>query len=650
MAFTPVAGESVDIVLELPNGDQMGFLCRADTGMRRARASDYAPIVAAAGIETEATGTWRRWKQETFDGGLGEEEWEAGNRVLYSEYLEFRDEFVTLGGTWPFLHTSLAMHHFCDFDSDIYCLNGTKVYKYDITGESWSEAKDLAATATDLLVIDDALFALCGDGSNGFYSTDGSEWTNMDVAGTVMIWWLENAWRSNGNTLYSTATPKTGGSWSTGQAVGDAQFEITSLAVYDSKVYIGKEEALFYYDGTAVAEVKDCRHRAYTGNFKGMAAWAGYLFFQVMSTVYRYHPTSELDITPRYVGGKDEEFYGWGIPLQFLPAQKGIYCLFDDAKGIHHALLKYTGSGWARIDSGTSVTIAPAGIGWSRTENWLLWGAAGKTYYQQRRTLADAPSDDYVATGYFITPYFDGGFAEEEMEIRLCTIEGDDLNSTEKVTVYYELDRAGSWTELGDFTVSPQQQRSFAELAGAISGREMRLKVELHRAAGDTSLTPRLRGWSVQFKNRPRPLYVYTPELLLGHNLQRRDKMGRIENTLLEQLRFLDECASASTPLVYYMPHGHSMLVDLTNSQRGEGWVGKGDKHEPTVVLSLIQAYAGEWLTLEQAVATAEQVTFTTHEYLVVLWAREDLNPGELSLEKTERYWGLFTYGGEPPH
>ncbi len=611
MSFVPVAGENVDLVLELPSGDLMGFLCQEGTALRRTRASDYAPIVASAGVETEATGTWRRWAQEEFSEGLGEEDWDTGGKVLYAEGLEFQESFVTLAGRWV-LHSGWggAIHHFCDFLGDIYMLQSTKVFQYDIATQGRTPVKDLGATATDLVVMGDAIFALCGDNNNGWYSTDGTEWKDMAVTGTVMMWWLDNAWRARGNTLYSSPTPKESGTWSSGQKIGDAAYDITSLAAYDSKVYIGKEEGLFYYDGTSVAEAKDCRQRIYSGNFKGMASWAGYLYFQVMSTVMQYHPTSEKEITPRFVGGRDEEFYGFGIPKFFLPSQKGIYVLFEDAKGSTPYVLKYNGLGWQVSWVGTA-TLAAHGLGWSGLANWLLVSEQSNTSHQLRRTLADAPYDDYEASGYFLTPHWDGGFPEEYMEVRLCTISGQDLDSTEKITVYYQDDRDGEWTKLGEFIKTPQQMMSFSPLKAAIPCRELYLKVVLERDTGDTSKTPRLEGWSVQFKNRPSPVYMYSPVLKLGDKLERKDTVGDLPYTFLDQLMFLERCAGAVEPLVYNTPLGQRVLVDMTNSQGGQGTMMEDGRTYQLLSVNFIEAYPGEWVTVAEGIEFGEEISIT---------------------------------------
>jgi hypothetical protein len=209
--------------------------------------------------------------------------------------------------------------------------------------------------------------------------------------------------------------------------------------------------------------------------------------------------------------------------------------------------------------------------------------------------------------------------------------------------VYYETDRSGSWTTLGVYS-SDREQLSFSELAGAISCREIRFKIVLARDSGDATVTPRLRSWAMQFKNRPRVIHIYTPQLRLGDELPDLNKEDRFEDTLADQIAFLRRCEEATTPLTYHTDQ-FSRLVDLTNLQR-TSWGTIGDektRHEPTVVLNLIDAFAGDVLTVEEEIAFSNSVTLTTHGYTEdVHWANDV--GADTGLGQPERQWGQFTY------
>jgi len=98
---------------------------------------------------------------------------------------------------------------------------------------------------------------------------------------------------------------------------------------------------------------------------------------------------------------------------------------------------------------------------------------------------------------------------------------------------------------------------------------------------------------------------------MLGDNLLRKDNEGELPYTFLEQLMFLEQCADAVEPLVYQIPLGQRVLVDLTNSQSGEGWEAEDGRSGQYMSVNFIEAYPGEWVTVAEGIEFGEAVSIT---------------------------------------
>lgn len=508
-----VDGVEYDIAIERANGEKLGFMIVKGSD-RKERVNDWAPVISTTGEPQYSSGVWRPWTQSDWSGGLGQEIWDSSEKTRFyeAEGVETRiDGRVMLATAVTVTDPDIAAAQPVDFNGKIYMRTvGTGKLRWYEDGVGWSGSSGNEAP-TDLIVWGDELFVAYGDSNNAWKMNTAGSWFDVGVQRSHWAVWDEKLWGAKGHEIFYTATA--GSEWSAGIAVGDSSTTITSMCPFAQKLYIGKEDGLYYYDGSDVVQMIDCRNRLWSGNFVQMAEWEGYLYFNILRRIYKFSESAIVDITPEMYGDLTKESYGYGIPKAFVASPSALYVGFDLAENDYPCVLAYTGVGWHPIWKGASGRTFH-GLGYSPELDWLIIND-GDTRYRQLVSMSDMPYPTFGSSGHIITPRFDGNMPQTPKAVKSVILHTRDCSSAQKITVYYRKDGETSWTEVGDVTSSPQEELSLAPLAGALEVQsDIQFKLVLSTAT--PSLTPMLRHFTCMWLPRPSAVYAYVVNVRLG--------------------------------------------------------------------------------------------------------------------------------------
>ena len=246
----------------------------------------------------------------------------------------------------------------------------------------------------------------------------------------------------------------------------------------------------------------------------GMTVWNDGLYVSDWNTVLRYDPQGlTAPVGPKEHGLPDG--YGFFGQLQATPR----FLLASVGSGSTHGIMAFNGNGWTMLYTSTtpirgiyiSTLTDPARLYWIEAADGTTNGTSVK--YFTMSTASENPALDstysYATTGYFITPWYDGGYANLYKNLKRLQCVGQNLSATEKVTVQYQIDYAGggdggTWTDVesgnNDFTATGQE-KEFGTSGVGVACKVFRFKVTLARG-GTATTAPILNGLILDYQVR----------------------------------------------------------------------------------------------------------------------------------------------------
>lgn len=514
-----VDGIEYDVAIERSTGEQRGFMIVPHSD-RRERINDWAPNISTTGELAYAEGVWRPWTQSDWSGGLGLEVWDQSEETKFyeAEGVETRIKGkVMLATAVTVGDAEIAAAQPIDYGAYIFmrCVATTALRRYE-SGVGWIQQGALHGLPSDLEVFGDNLYIASATSHYQIHTIATGTWSDGAVDREHFAVWNPGAtpslYGSHGHQIFATTD---GSTWGTAISVGDSSSDITSMAVFAQSLYIGKEDGLYYYDGTDVVQMIDCRNRIWTGNFCEMAEWEGYLYFNILRRIYKYSESAIIDITPNMYGDLTKESYDYGIPKALVVSPTALYVGFDLAENDYPCVLAYTGLGWHPIYKGDSGDTL-YGMGYSAELDWLLINDTDGTHYRQLVSMTDYPYPVFGgATGVLTFAKFDGDMPQTPKAVKSVTLHTRDCSATEKITIQYRKDGETAWEEVGDVTSSPQEELSLAPLAGAVEVTSD-IQIRAILSTGTPSLTPVLEHFTLQWLPRPEAIYAHVVSLRLG--------------------------------------------------------------------------------------------------------------------------------------
>ncbi len=503
------------------NGTTYGFMIVKGSDTRQ-RVNDWAPIYST-GDQQFAEGTWQPWALTDFSGGLSQERYDNGAQSKFYSAKNCETRLpgrATLGGTWVSGDAGQnASARPLDFANSVVLVPcGTLLRKYPVGTGPWSTGYTAAANILHAHVDGPFLYLALGasndavklDANLAVVSLPGNPRANCWASYGAKIW------RALTNHIYGSAD--SGATWPTDVAVGDASSNIQFMLPYNQKLYVGKDDSLWSYDGTNVVKVLDFSNQSYVGNFKFMTEWGGSLYFNILRRVIRFTTTSWSDITPLYTGDADKENFGFGVPMMMCNLPSMLMVAFQNGEGDQANVLGYTGSAWHQIYGPTTSTLYA--VGYSRYKDWILVND-GATRFQAQIAQADRCTANYEASGQVVTPWFDGGYPFFKKSGKSITCETRDCSAEELIRIHYQTTDGGSWTPLASDIVSSTGPTTISldAVAGAIEFYKIRFMLEFHRGPV-VSKRPVLTAFILHYLNRPESVFAYSVTVKLSSRVR----------------------------------------------------------------------------------------------------------------------------------
>jgi hypothetical protein len=543
---TATAGQTHDAVL-----DNQGLLLLPNS-LRRQDVTSFSPQVRSTEPRYNDFSLTQKWVQRSFHHGRGA--FEVGDPYAFYDATNVDSAVLnqlTLAAlqnlTTKAAAASLAgnpvFFRLITSAANLYCGTGggsRDIFAWDNTSNVWAaETAGLAADPTDMAEFLGVIWVACGE-ANNMRKKSAGVWADGGVpADLVLSFGNASLYRAdNLNEIYYTVD---GTTWQGPVYVGDTNTQIRGMCIHDSKLYIGKDDGLYYLQDGRAYQLLDFQFARDSNNFKNMKSWQGALYFPILDGLYRLIGSALQAIGPDLgaAGAAEQSSFVFspqdtrtfkslasgktGRIVDLVPTDNWLFAAIDGVAGTSQ-IVKFNGSGWHQVLEGAATNKRIRAIfytGSLAASNTLLnprlwYGYDTDAYNAIMPFGTEDPYEyslqTYCTTGTLTSPWHHAGMPLVFKEYQYILMESEGLTSTETVQVSYEMDDLGSFTNLTDaggssyaFTFGPFQVIFFPRNTVC---RKMRLKFTLARGS-TTTLTPKVRGVTTSFMLRPDTLYSW---------------------------------------------------------------------------------------------------------------------------------------------
>lgn len=380
-------------------------------------------------------------------------------------------------------------------------------------GYKWTVIKtDFGAIVRDMVVFNNCLYVACSD---KFWKWTGSAWTSLAATafGKIKVF--------NGK-IYGSSGGSEGKLWSHNGdlstsvgvvgTVGDAVTSANSLEVFNHRLYIGKPEGLFAYDGVQISCVIDMQRDRNPNNFRYMAEFNGSLYWVNKNVLYKFNgSTVEVvqDLTNL------QTIYalssGYGRLWLATTAPSGYYV--DGGKGGEvptnaYCLYYYDGEGLTLYDDTQSGVMTPYCIAF--VGSLLVYFSSGANAVVESYSYIIDLSEEYCAhslnVGTIYPSIFDAGFPNINKSIESFEVDYEAISTGDTIGVYYKLYNGiawdSAWSTLGTIT-STSSNRLYVHDTSTLSDLFKKIKFKIVLTRGGASVCS-IRGYSMK--------YIISPE------------------------------------------------------------------------------------------------------------------------------------------
>lgn len=363
-----------------------------------------------------------------------------------------------------------------------------------------------------------------------------------DTANTPCLWRGLNYEVSNAG-LQAWGTALTFG---TAIRVGSGDSRITSVAVYDDRLFVGKEDGIWAIESSVPRQVPvDFSSLRSSGNCKRMIAWNLFLIFPLLHGLERLYGTQVDDFGPNKGEGLPSGRNGPIVDLLPLPGM--VLAVVDGGNTGYSSIMLYNTLGWHEVIRGAQ-NGRMAGV-WYEVladgEIRLWYNEGGSLCYANMSALTfDRSLDsrmDYAATGEMVTLWAGTDLADVPKIWHEVAIFWERAGAT--LTLYYQRDNETAWTSVGSTTTDGVVRFAL----GNVSAKRLRLKIGLARGS-TTTQTPVLHAITIEAVGRVGVKHAYQTHAVLEP--QAVTVNGRADGVdVAEVLAKLDAWSGATTAL-----------------------------------------------------------------------------------------------------
>lgn len=452
-------------------------------------------------------------------GGLGiEAEESPTQRFYWGEGVETtKDRYWTLG---PLVSTMGAFNatplKIIDFESETYAFANSKAMY--LVGSTWTDADDGTelTTPTDAITFKDETdnYLVVCNGTSVRYTSAGhgtSAWAALTSGSIKYMAAMDNKlWgiNSTGTTLYCSPVGNVDGTWTSFNLSGDYNtvtdlFDGKLLTSGDPCLYMLTAEGLFAIDVYAQKTYKQEVRYPLTTQAKCGMYWNGAVYISTGMGIAKITSNDVTQFGPDQDDGLNTDYQGYITDM----IGTSHWIIVAIAGGTKDSILKRheTMGGWHQIYTSSSavehLAYSPAAL-YSPGRLWFSDGSNIKyvQFPDLTHDVAKVSGYAYAATGDLILPRFSTLSVIPKIALRAEAL-SQDLNTSEKVTVYYRTDNNADWTSLGDMTTSAHPTIAFGSNLGT-SFNDIQFKLTFAR--GDTTTnTPKIRAFAFKYLALP---------------------------------------------------------------------------------------------------------------------------------------------------
>jgi len=393
------------------------------------------------------------------------------------------------------LHGSVTA--FVRFNDKWYCASGDKVYEWNSENGEWDESDDQAANVSALEAWGGYLWAARG-ASVVLRRYNGEEWA--DVTGTYANLlkggggYLQrtDGQADHGHELYYTAD---GEEWSDAIAVGAGDYEITAMEWYRDQLMVATAVRLWGVTADLAYPLLDWSTQEDADNGREMVAWSrtGCLYIPLRFGLYRWNGDTMVSVGPEQGTGLPAERAGKIAAM--VGTGNWLFAGIDAGADGRSSVLAYNGmGGWHELQRAERVGDRIKALGFEvlSSPNRLWFGAGNETRYLMLPDYSDNPWQwsgyEFNAGGEIEFSWMGGELLEVVKDLHEVVVRGEGITEGRPVVIYYEVDRSGLWTYLGEVTASPRDTVRFEAsnfLAKTVGDDSTRMTIEL--ASGSTT-------------------------------------------------------------------------------------------------------------------------------------------------------------------
>jgi len=362
---------------------------------------------------------------------------------------------------------------FARYDGKWYCGAGDSVYEWDTGTSAWTTSDHVhGKDVTSLETWGGYLWA--GRGASNVlrkYSVAGGwaavagVYANLLKAGGGYLHASNATVGSTHEVLYTAD----GTAWAAPIEIGVGDHAITALAWFRDMLVVANAINLWAIAAEMGYPVLDWSSQEDVNNGKSMLVWGrtGCLYIPLRFGLYRWNGDSMIAVGPEQ---------GTGLPSArsgYISAMVGtnnwLFVVINAGSAGTSSILAYSGmGGWHELQRADQANQAINALDFEvlSSPSRLWFGLGNETRYLQLPDYSDNPyqwtSYEFNAIGELEMSWSGGELLEVTKDFHEVVIRGEDFAAGQTVTCYYEVDRCGHWTYLGQANAGVRVSLPFA--------------------------------------------------------------------------------------------------------------------------------------------------------------------------------------------
>jgi len=343
------------------------------------------------------------------------------------------------------------------FNGNLYCASGDTVYKWNTSTNAWDSVDSQGGeTVTALVAFGDYLWAARGANTMRVCNTS-DVWANASGSPQRELLWQYNGYlygtdATNKEQIYYTSD---GTNWSDSISAGDSRWPVEGGCGFQDEVVMAKDVGLWMLNYEWAYQVLDWLSLEDSDNGRGIMAWSrtGELFIPIISGIYKWNGTTMVAMGPDQDAGLPDGRAGKVAAM--AGTVNWLYAAIDGGSDTS-SILAYNGRGWHEIARAESAGDRIRSIMYETVSSphRLWWGEGKQMKYVEMPDYTDNPWQysgiSYAPSGELVLSWWGGELLQVPKDFRTVVVHCEGCTSDQTIRIYYEVDRSGQWTYLGE--------------------------------------------------------------------------------------------------------------------------------------------------------------------------------------------------------